>query len=484
MLLPGLGHLVARVRMRAAVVVATLVDIAAMLGLFAVVGPVHSKSDLADVIADRRVFVGIAVGLVVLAVTRLGTAADIGWRTRPREGRAAIGLAGAAAFIVTFAGVVPMVVAAGYVWQTDHAVEQVFASHDATTAMPGTVGSEVPGDTTPDGSAPSSAPDSTPGTDPATGDSVAPVTAPGTAPATTLAAPLVGQERVNVLLLGGDAGPGRWSLRTDSMVVVSIDPATGDTAMISVPRNLQHLPFPAGTALAAAFPHGFTDIANAVYPYVNQRRQLAGGGDDAGAQAIKLGVAQLLGIPINYYVLVDMAGFVGVVDALGGIDVYVPTRVPAPGNPPKSKHPVPAWFEVGQHHFDGTLALAYSRTREADSDYFRMTRQRCVLAGIAAAATPGALATGLGDLVDAFGAAVRTDIPRDRLGDMAHLVERYSSAGGLAAVRTLQLTPPLIQPAQWSPSRVRQLVVGVLYPQKATGGNGSGSPPLATSCRV
>ncbi len=145
---------------------------------------------------------------------------------------------------------------------------------------------------------------------------------------------------MNVLLLGGDAGPGRWSLRTDTMVVVSIDPATGDTAMISVPRNLPRLPFPPDSPVGRKrFPRGFTDLANAVYPYVNARRDLAGGGDDAGAQAIKSGIAQLLGIPMHYYVLVDMAGFVDVVDALGGIDIYVAKRVPSPGNPSRRQAP-------------------------------------------------------------------------------------------------------------------------------------------------
>ena len=75
------------------------------------------------------------------------------------------------------------------------------------------------------------------------------------------------------------------------MVLVSIDPSNGDTALISVPRNLQHLPFPPGTPLADRFPTGFNDLANAVYPFVDTHRDLAGGGDvcfvgDAGQQGI------------------------------------------------------------------------------------------------------------------------------------------------------------------------------------------------------
>jgi LCP family protein required for cell wall assembly len=291
-----------------------------------------------------------------------------------------------------------------------------------------------------------------------------------------------GEDRVNVLLLGGDAGPDRWSMRTDSMIVVSIDPETGDTAMISVPRNLHHLPFPPGTALAERYPKGFEEIANAVYTRVDSHRELAGGGDDAGAQAIKLGIAQLLGIPINYYVLVDMAGFVDVVDALGGIDIDVLKRVPSVGKRPDEKHPVPKWFEKGMQHMDGTVALAYARTRSADSDYSRMARQRCVLAGIAAAATPRAVAFGLTDLVAAFGAAVRSDIPRERLGEVAQLVDRYSQAGGQAAVRTLQLSPPIIDPADWDAVEVRQLVADVLAATSSALPDGTAPSLLGAAC--
>jgi LCP family protein required for cell wall assembly len=278
---------------------------------------------------------------------------------------------------------------------------------------------------------------------------------------------MVGEDRVNVLLLGGDAGPGRWSLRTDSMIVISIDPVIGDTVMISVPRNLTRMPFPPGTPLASKFPRGFNDIANAVYTYANGHRDIAGGNDDAGAQAIKLGIAQLLGMPINYYVLVNMAGFVDVVDALGGIDVNVPTRLPSPGNPGDAKHEVPEYIEAGQQHMDGTLALAFARSRKADSDYRRMGRQRCVLAAIATAATPRALATGLPDLVDAFGQAVRTDIPRDRLGEFAQLIDSFTAAGGLNAVRTLHLAPPLVNSRTWDATKVRLLVIGVIGPSTA-----------------
>jgi LCP family protein required for cell wall assembly len=271
---------------------------------------------------------------------------------------------------------------------------------------------------------------------------------------------------VNVLLLGGDAGPNRYGLRTDTMIVVSMDPVTGDTVMMSVPRNLWGLPFPPGTVLAEKYPKGFPGLANAVYPTVNAHPDEYGGGEDVASQAIKQGIAQFLGIPIHYYVLVDMFGFIDVVDALGGIDIYLPERIHTARSPTRDMPQVPKYFEAGQHHFNGIETLSYSRTRYSDSDYGRMGRQRCVLGAIAAAATPRALATGLTDLVSAFGDAVRTDIPRSRLGEMAALVDRYVDAGGFDEVRTLHLAPPTIQSSQWDPVEVRALVSEVLAGKK------------------
>ncbi|MBI4883764.1 MAG: LCP family protein [Actinobacteria bacterium] len=451
---PGLGHLIVRARFRRTVIVAAALNLAATVAAIVIAAPVNSRPDLAEVIADRSVFIALGVTLLVLGLTRLWTAVDSAWIARPREGSAIRVASIFTSAAVVIGGVGPLVVAADYVRETDRAIEKVFGDEDATTAIP----SPLTTDVTTDGSA------QTPTT--IGGGSVPARTtttiATRTSTTTTTVAPFADVERVNVLLLGGDAGPGRYSMRTDTMVLVSIDPATGSTAMISVPRNLYGLPFPPGTPLADRFPDGFEGIANAVYPHVDGHRELAGGGDDAAAQAVKQGIAQFLGIPVHYYVLVDMLGFVRVVDALGGIDIYLPERIHTSRSPSKDLHPVPHYFEAGQHHFDGTEALSYSRTRYSDSDYGRMDRQRCVLGAIAAAATPTALAFGLTDLVSAFGDAVRTDIPRDRLGEMAQLVDRFVEAGGFSEVNTLHLAPPNIETSRWDAAEVRALVTDVL----------------------
>ena len=487
--MPGLGHWVIRARFRAGVAIATTLNVLAMATVIVIGVRVHNRADLANLLARREMVIGLDASLAVLALTRLWAACDAAWQARPPTGMIVKATAGLATGMLVLGGVAPLAVAADYVWRTDRAIEDVFSTSDATTAYPGAIntGSTI---ATTRNATPLATPDrpSTTTTVAAPGDTATTIATITLPPPSSTLPPIVGENRVNVLLLGGDAGPGRWSLRTDSMIVVSIDPLTGDTAMISVPRNLTRLPFPPGTALADRFPRGFNDLANAVYPYVNQHRELAGGGDDAGAQAIKLGIAQLLGMPIHYYVLVNMAGFVDVVDALGGIDIDVGTRVPSPGNPPGSKHQVPVYIEAGQQHMDGTIALAYARSRSADSDYNRMARQRCVLAAITTAATPAALATGLSGLVDAFGDAVRTDIPRDRLGEFAQLLDHFLVAGGVTMVRTLHLAPPLVSSTRWNATAVRLLVRDVIVPPAPGSAPAPGAPTppppktLAANC--
>lgn len=409
---PGVGHMVVHARRSAGWVLAALINLVATVVTLKLAWPVRNRAGLVKILADRQTFAGLGLGLVAMALTRLYCVIDASWQARPivGSGKKAAATFTTAVFVVI--GVGPLALGADYVRRTDETIERVFGNGDAITA----------------GSL------------------------------------FEGLGRVNVLLLGGDAGPGRYSLRTDSMIVVSIDPASGDTAMISVPRNTPVLPFPPDTPMGQLFPNGFEDIANAVYPYVDARRELGGGGDDAAAQVMKQGIAQYLGIPINYYVLVDMAGFVHIVDALGGIDLYVGKRVPGPSNPLDSPDLAPLYFEVGQQHMNGTLALSYARSRSADSDNSRIARQRCVLGAIASAATPMSLALGLPDLLSAFGDAMRTDIPRDQLGEFATLIERFDSKGGMSTVRTLHLAPPDFDPTAWRKQQVYDLVANVIAP--------------------
>ena len=138
--------------------------------------------------------------------------------------------------------------------------------------------------------------------------------------------------RFNVLLLGGDAGADRVGLRPDSITLASIDANTGATVLFSLPRNLMKVPFAPGSVMAQQFPNGFdcgSDcLLNAVYTWGSDHEKLWPEGTDAGLDATRSAVEGVTGLHVNYYAMVDMAGFADLVNAVGGIDVDVKHALP------------------------------------------------------------------------------------------------------------------------------------------------------------
>ena len=268
--------------------------------------------------------------------------------------------------------------------------------------------------------------------------------------------------RWNILLLGGDAGKGRSGLRTDAMILLSVDRRTGDTAIVSVPRNLARLPMPPGP-LKAAFPKGWNDLANAFYGYVRNNPSLGDGSDQAAEHALSAAIAEALGAPIDNYLLVDMGGFIDVIDALGGVDLTLSKAVPAPGNPYEAKHGVKAWYGPGNVHLDGTDALAYSRSREGDSDYRRMERQRCLLGAAARQVSAKDLLLRYDQLLGAMERSVRSDLTAAQARSLVDLYAKVDRT----AIRSLGLVPPLVNTGAPDYAKVRRLVAATLSPETA-----------------
>ena len=231
--------------------------------------------------------------------------------------------------------------------------------------------------------------------------------------------PWAGQDRVNVLLLGGDGGKGRIGVRPDSLQVASIDTHTGDTVLFSLPRNLEKVPFPPGSVLADVYPDGVFDgegdrlewMLNAIYEDVPQQHPRLLDSDNPGADATKLAVGAALGIRLDYYVLINLEGFTELVDALGGITVNVNTRV-AIGGATDQGVPPKGWIEPGaEQHLDGYHALWFARGRYGSDDYQRMERQRCTMNAIIDQADPGKVLTRYESIAQTSKNIVFTDIP-------------------------------------------------------------------------
>ena len=233
--------------------------------------------------------------------------------------------------------------------------------------------------------------------------------------------PWAGTDRVNVLLLGGDGGEGRTGVRTDTVILISMNTHTGKTVMFSLPRNMMNAQFPEDSPLHDEYPYGYTGaedpayyMLNAIYGQVPVNYPgILGKSDNEGADAIKQAVSGSLGVPVDYYVLVNLEGFKEIVDAMGGITVNINEPVAINGNTDAGIPPTDYLDPGPDQHLDGFKALWFARGRWDSDDYARMDRQRCTVDAIIDAANPMTLFRHYTDLVKAGKDVVYTDIPRD-----------------------------------------------------------------------
>lgn len=262
----------------------------------------------------------------------------------------------------------------------------------------------------------------------------------------------------NILLFGGDAGPGRWGMRTDTMILVSIHEASGRTALVSIPRNLTRLQFPPGTPMADQFPNGFDDLTNAVFTYVNSRDELVAhygaGGLQPEAVALSEGIGYSLDVEIDDFALVNMAGFSDVIDAVGGVTLELSQSVPLPPDP--EGRPLPPSIGPGFVEMDGPLAIAYARSRSADSDYERMGRQRQLLAALGSQVSATEALTAFGAVTGVLDDSMRTSLSS---GEFGNLIDRLGD--NQAIQESVGLTPPLINPGDPDYAQLRAILDAV-----------------------
>lgn len=218
-----------------------------------------------------------------------------------------------------------------------------------------------------------------------------------------------------ILLLGTDEGPGNFGARTDTIILAAIQHGTGRAAAFGIPRNLAQVPLGAKRTPSR-------QPLNALYG-------LNGGGAE-GASVLKRAVANLLGIRVDYYALVNLLGFADLVDALGGVEIEVKERLvdevtrPAWGEPKPTIDVRPG--EV--RRFYGREALAYVRSRKDSSDYTRMARQRCFLSALANQLDPVQVLRNFGSLAKTIETSVHTDVPLNRLPSILQLLSAIEPA--------------------------------------------------------
>lgn len=295
---------------------------------------------------------------------------------------------------------------------------------------------------------------------------------PGLAgPDATAQDPWEGTPRINVLLLGSDAGEDREGIRPDTIITASIDTQTGDTVLFSLPRNLERAPFPAGTPGDEEFPNGFycpghqECLLNGVWTWAENNADLFPGVAEPGLTATRQVVGETLGLSIDYYALVDLRGFEDVVNALGGLQIDVEERLPIGGGFNQvtgRENEVTGYIYPGRQVLDGYEALWYARSRagSTDGDYDRIRRQRCVIAAAVDQANPVNLARAFPRLASSAEQNVETDIGAAELDAFVELGLRVQSG----ELQSLPFTDDVITSADPDFALIQQLVQDAIDP--------------------
>lgn len=256
----------------------------------------------------------------------------------------------------------------------------------------------------------------------------------GGAVAGTTNGPVPGpNERINILLIGVDSRGNRGSTLTDTMIVASLDPVGKTVSMVSIPRDTVSVPLGNGDV--------FGPKINSLYGYAQRHPDEF---PDGPERALEDALGALLDIPIHYYARVDFHGFIDVIDAVGGVDVTVKRGFSDPdydgiGIPGRGFS-----IEAGRQHLTGGEALAYARVRKAlgESDFTRAARQQQILVALKNKVTSaGSVFWSLPQLIDAIGETVVTDIPINRLPDVAVVVDEM----GKGAITRVVVKRPLVR---------------------------------------
>lgn len=217
--------------------------------------------------------------------------------------------------------------------------------------------------------------------------------------------------RVTIMLAGLDWLPGRHGGQYDGLMLVSLDKDTNKVAMISIPRDTAYFDYYWGGQ--AGVNTKINNFANLV-----ERGQIRAPDPKFTALANELGY--LVGVKVDYYAVIDMQGFINLVDVAGGVCVYNPKAINDP-----SQH---TYIGSGNVCMKGATALKYARSRHnGGSDYVRAGRQQALIAALAKKiASPSGIGR-LPNLLSLASKIVQTNFPLKTAKDYAALIRQVGT---------------------------------------------------------
>ncbi|MFD0711891.1 LCP family protein [Paenibacillus sp. GCM10027626] len=217
-----------------------------------------------------------------------------------------------------------------------------------------------------------------------------------------------GTERVNILLLGGDNRGVQQGdkARSDSMLVLSLDPATKKIHLLSVLRD-SYIPI-----------EGYGDR--------KANEALALGGPNLAMRTI----GNMLGLDIQYYVYTDFEGFKSLIDAIGGIDFYVEKNMKYTDNADGNRYDIN--LQKGQQLLNGDMALQYVRFRHDKlSDFTRTERQRNLLSAVADKLKSGWSLLQMKEITESIAPYIQSNLEPSDMLELAKLGIQSQMAGSL-----------------------------------------------------
>lgn len=223
-----------------------------------------------------------------------------------------------------------------------------------------------------------------------------------------------GPESMLVLAIGADSRTNDYNYGlADVMRIVRVDFVTPKVSVLSIPRDLWvEIP---GISDHYGITHG---KLNQSYFYGNPGMGYYDG-PGAGPGLLARTLDLNFDLRVDHYVAVNMRTFVKIVDAVGGIDVYLSQAVD--GRPVDEKTEDMGYFPAGQHHFNGDQALRFSRIRKVDTVFHRMDRQTQVLCALKEKVLSPSVIDDVPGIISAFYGQVLTDLSKKQLAQMACL---------------------------------------------------------------
>ena len=202
-----------------------------------------------------------------------------------------------------------------------------------------------------------------------------------------------------LLLFGVDSKTGEPA-RSDTIMLMRFNPKTHTINQLSIPRDTR-----------VRLPNGNYDKINTAMFW---------GGPSMAVQAVK----QFLGIKVNHVMVVGFQGFPRLVNAVGGVDMNVPTTISTiAGHNGRT-----VVFKQGMHHFDGKYAMLYVRIRYADDDFHRAARQQQFVQALQKKLARPSNITRLPEIGKKFMSGVATDLTTNQILELGYL--KWRARGG------------------------------------------------------